>query len=76
MWIRSYLGHIQGFYSDTVLDGLNVLGLGSFIGNIWAGQAKDAVFGFFFWWESQWTTAAGSAVDICHDNLSEKRKRQ
>ena len=40
--------HIQkGQYSDTVLDGLNVLGLGSFTGNIWAGQAKDATFGFF-----------------------------
>ena len=35
--------HIQkGQYSDTVLDGLNVLGIGSFTGNIWAGQAKDA----------------------------------
>ena len=31
----------EGQYSDTVLDGLNVLGLGSFTGNIWAGQAKD-----------------------------------
>jgi hypothetical protein len=40
--------HIEkGQYSDTVLDGLNVLGLGSFTGNIWAGQAKDATFGFF-----------------------------
>jgi hypothetical protein len=40
--------HIQnGLYSDTVLDGLNVLGLGTFTGNIWAGEAKDAVFGFF-----------------------------
>lgn len=40
--------HIQkGQYSDTVLDGLNILGLGSFTGNIWAGQAKDAIFGFF-----------------------------
>jgi hypothetical protein len=29
------------------LTGLNVLGLGSFTGNIWAGQAKDATFGFF-----------------------------
>jgi hypothetical protein len=40
--------HIKkGQYSDTVLDGLNLLGLGSFTGNIWAGQAKDATFGFF-----------------------------
>src|ERR671927_843381 len=36
--------HIQkGQYSDTVLDDLNVLGLGGFTGNIWTGQAKDAV---------------------------------
>ena len=40
--------HIRkGQYSDTVLDGLNVLGLGSFTSNIWAGQVKDATFGFF-----------------------------
>jgi hypothetical protein len=40
--------HIKkGQYDNTVLDGLNVLGLGGFTGNIWAGQAKDAVFGFF-----------------------------
>jgi hypothetical protein len=40
--------HIRkGQYSETALDGLNVLGLGSFTGNIWAGQVKDAAFGFF-----------------------------
>src|ERR671924_2354239 len=40
--------HIKkGQYSDTVLDGLNILGLGSFTSNIWAGQVKDATFGFF-----------------------------
>jgi hypothetical protein len=40
--------HIKrGQYDDTVLDGLNVLGLGGFTGNLWTGQAKDAVFGFF-----------------------------
>ena len=40
--------HIKkGQFNETVLDGLNVLGLGSFTGNIWAGQAKDAIFGFF-----------------------------
>jgi hypothetical protein len=39
--------HIQkGQYGGTVLDGLNVLGLGSFTGNIWAGQTK-ATIGFF-----------------------------
>src|SRR5919197_605099 len=36
--------HIQkGQYSETVLDGLNVLGLDSFTGNIWAGQTKATV---------------------------------
>jgi hypothetical protein len=40
--------HIQkGQYSKTVLDGLNVLGIGSFTGNFWTGQVKDAVMGFF-----------------------------
>jgi hypothetical protein len=33
--------------SIVILDSLNVLGPGSFTGNIWAGEAKDAVFGFF-----------------------------
>jgi hypothetical protein len=41
------LYHIQkGQYGETVLDDLNVLGLGSFTGNIWAGQTK-AIIGFF-----------------------------
>jgi hypothetical protein len=36
--------HIQkGQYSETVLDGLNILGLDSFTGNIWAGQTKATV---------------------------------
>jgi hypothetical protein len=40
--------HIRkGQYNKTVLDGLNVLGLCSFTGNIWAGQAKDVTLGFF-----------------------------
>jgi hypothetical protein len=40
--------HIKkGQYGDIVLDGLNVSRLGSFTGNIWAGEAKDAIFGFF-----------------------------
>jgi hypothetical protein len=37
----------QGLYGNTVLDGFNVLGLCSFTGNIWAGQAKDVTLGFY-----------------------------
>jgi hypothetical protein len=40
------LGYWCGTYK-TVLDGLNVLGIGSFTGNFWTGQVKDAVMGFF-----------------------------
>jgi hypothetical protein len=36
----------EGVYGAVRLDGLNVLGVGHFEGNIWAGQAKVA-FGFF-----------------------------
>jgi len=33
--------HIRkGYYGDTRLDGLNALALGSFNGNIWAGETK------------------------------------
>jgi hypothetical protein len=40
--------HIQkGHYGKTLLDGLNVLGIGSFTGNFRTGQVKDAVMGFF-----------------------------
>ena len=40
--------HIQkGQYSRVSLDGLSVLGIGSFTGNFWTGQVKDAVMGFF-----------------------------
>src|SRR5919197_3948910 len=39
--------HIRrGRYGDVPLDGLNVMGLGGFKGNIWEG-ATDASFGFF-----------------------------
>ena len=37
----------QGNYSNTSLDGLNVLALGSFKGNIWAGETKVNL-GLFF----------------------------
>jgi hypothetical protein len=40
--------HIKkGNYGKTTLDGLNVLGMGHFKGNIWAGEAK-ATIGLFF----------------------------
>ena len=39
--------HIRaGNYGDVRLDGLNVVALGAFEGNIWAGEAKPAM-GFF-----------------------------
>jgi hypothetical protein len=41
--------HIKdGRYGDTPLDGLNVLMVGGFKGNIWAGEAKEPRMGFFF----------------------------
>ena len=41
--------HINnGNYGETPLSGLNVLLLGSFTGNIWAGEAKDAKAAYFF----------------------------
>jgi hypothetical protein len=40
--------HIQkGQYGDIPLDGLNILALGSFTGNIWAGNTKIAAALFF-----------------------------
>jgi len=39
--------HIRhGHYGEVHLDGLNILGLGHFVGNIWAGEAK-VVLGLF-----------------------------
>jgi hypothetical protein len=41
--------HINsGHYGETLLDGLNVLMVGGFKGNAWAGQATDSKMGFFF----------------------------
>lgn len=41
--------HIKnGHYGETPLDGLNVLMVGGFKGNIWAGEAKEAKMAFFF----------------------------
>ena len=36
----------EGSYGDVELDGLNVVAVGSFEGNVWAGEAKPAM-GFF-----------------------------
>ncbi len=36
----------EGRYGDVPLDGLNLLGVGSFVGNIWAGETK-ATMGIF-----------------------------
>jgi hypothetical protein len=33
----------EGNYGDVELDGLNVVGLGTFTGNIWAGEAKPVM---------------------------------
>jgi hypothetical protein len=42
--------HIKkGYYGETTLDSLNVLGLGAFNGNIWAGEGTTKInIGFFF----------------------------
>ena len=42
----SRLAHSRGKLGDVRLDGLNVVALGNFEGNIWAGEAKP-VIGFF-----------------------------
>ena len=36
----------QGFYGETPLNGLNLLGVGHFVGKIWSGETK-ATMGFF-----------------------------
>jgi hypothetical protein len=39
----------KGSYGETPLDGLNVLAVGSFKGNIWAGDGKTKLnMAFFF----------------------------
>ena len=37
----------EGNYGDVKLDDLSVVAVGSFVGNIWAGEAKDSKMGFF-----------------------------
>jgi hypothetical protein len=38
----------EGKYGDVGLDGLNVVMVGTFQGNIWAGEATNSFAGFFF----------------------------
>jgi hypothetical protein len=39
----------KGNFGETTLDGLNILGLGGFKGNIWAGDGTTKIdLGFFF----------------------------
>ena len=37
----------EGNYGDVTLDGLNVVMVGSFEGNLWTGEAKNGAAGFF-----------------------------
>ena len=37
----------EGNYGDVALDGLNIVGVGGFEGNIWTGEATNAAMGFF-----------------------------
>jgi hypothetical protein len=37
----------EGNYGDVTLDDLNVVAVGSFVGNIWTGEAKNSAMGFF-----------------------------
>lgn len=37
----------EGAYGDVKLDDLNVVAVGGFEGNIWAGEAKNSKMGFF-----------------------------
>jgi hypothetical protein len=37
----------EGNYGDVPLDGLNVVAIGSFEGNIWTGEAINSAMGFF-----------------------------
>jgi hypothetical protein len=37
----------EGNYGDVKLEDLNIVGVGGFEGNIWAGEAKNSAMGFF-----------------------------
>lgn len=37
----------EGHYGDVRLDGLNVVGIGGYQGNVWTGQVRNAALGYF-----------------------------
>ncbi len=37
----------KGNYGNVQLNGLNLIGVGGFKGNLWTGEAKDVIMGFF-----------------------------
>src|SRR5919202_376879 len=37
----------EGHYGDVALDGLNLVGVGGFEGNLWTGEATNSAMGFF-----------------------------
>jgi hypothetical protein len=37
----------EGNYGDVSLDGMNVVAVGSFVGNLWTGEARDSFMGWF-----------------------------
>ena len=40
--------HVRdGHFGDVKLDDLSLVGVGSFVGNMWTGEAKDSAMGFF-----------------------------
>lgn len=40
--------HIEkGNYGDVTLDDLSIVGVGSFMGNLWTGEVHDSAMGFF-----------------------------
>jgi hypothetical protein len=48
-WCQGVLAwHIrEGYYGDTRLDVLSIIGIGGFEGNLWAGEGKEVTMGFF-----------------------------
>jgi hypothetical protein len=48
-WCEGVLAwHVrEGHYGDVRLDGLSIIGVGSFEGNLWTGEAKNSFFGWF-----------------------------
>jgi hypothetical protein len=46
-WCEGVLAwHVrEGHYGDVRLDGLSIIGVGSFEGNLWTGEAKNSFLG-------------------------------